>query len=259
MTVHLLFKQMAFYLCQESKKKILHLIIQEITLWRKGERSRKLPLSGSLYQQQHALARHNPGDAPTEGIRTAPTPSLPPTPCIDADRPFPDEEAAAEDQGEKTRPEAEQAVKPVDNDENNPKETEASANDEGATELPPPSSKDASTPPPTATAAAGSGPPDIVSGTKDLSLKGGDEDKDSTKDLDVVSGGGAGATTVSSSPELVDSPPEMPSTPPDMVDDAPSSPDIDLPDAPDSEPGSPKVQKLTDQTSITNCQYYQTE
>jgi hypothetical protein len=41
---------------------------------------RKLPLGGSLYQQQqHALARHQPGEQP---VRTAPTPSLPPTPCL---------------------------------------------------------------------------------------------------------------------------------------------------------------------------------
>ncbi len=54
--------------------------VQEITLWRKGERVRKLPLGGSLYQQQqHALARHQPGEQP---VRTAPTPSLPPTPCL---------------------------------------------------------------------------------------------------------------------------------------------------------------------------------
>jgi len=67
---------------------------QEITLWRKGERSRKLPLSGSLYQQQHALARHTAGDQPTEGLRTAPTPSLPPTPCVDNTPAFPAPTAA---------------------------------------------------------------------------------------------------------------------------------------------------------------------
>ena len=31
-------------------------------------------------QQQHALARHAAGDQPTQGVRTAPTPSQPPTP-----------------------------------------------------------------------------------------------------------------------------------------------------------------------------------
>merc|ERR1712106_193665 len=64
---------------------------QEITLWRKGERVRKLPLANSLYQQQHALARHEAGDQPTEGVRTAPTPSQPPTPYADSEKPLPGE------------------------------------------------------------------------------------------------------------------------------------------------------------------------
>merc|ERR1711970_527360 len=64
---------------------------QEITLWRKGERVRKLPLANSLYQQQHALARHDAGDQPTEGVRTAPTPSQPPTPYADSEKPLPGE------------------------------------------------------------------------------------------------------------------------------------------------------------------------
>jgi len=193
---------------------------QEITLWRKGERSRKLPLSGSLYQQQHALARHNPGDAPTEGIRTAPTPSLPPTPCFDSERPFPEAENSEEDPSPaKSEPEAAK----VGEEEGG----------KGVTEVP----KRDPTPVEQQEGGAG-GPPDIVSGTKDLNIKD-DEDTDSTKDLDVVSGGGGAP---SSSPEMVDTPPEMPSTPPDMVE-APSSPDIDLPDAPDSEPGSPKMTK----------------
>ena len=77
-----------------------------------------------------------------------------------------------------------------------------------------------------------------MSGTQDLTLKDDEEDTDSTKDLDVVSGG-AGATPPSP-PEMLDTPPEMPDTPPEEVE-APPSPDIDLPDAPDSEPGSPQV------------------
>merc|ERR1719234_1056788 len=64
---------------------------QEITLWRKGERVRKLPLANSLYQQQHALARHEAGDQPTEGVRTAPTPSQPPTPFAEGGKPLPGE------------------------------------------------------------------------------------------------------------------------------------------------------------------------
>merc|ERR1719331_3820175 len=65
---------------------------QEITLWRKGERVRKFPLANSLYQQQHALARHEAGDQPTEGVRTAPTPSQPPTPFAEGGKPLPGEQ-----------------------------------------------------------------------------------------------------------------------------------------------------------------------
>ena len=87
-------------------------------------------------------------------------------------------------------------------------------------------------------------PPDLVSGTEDLSIKDTEEDVDSTKDLDVVSGGGTPSMSppemLDTPPEMLDTPPEIPGTPPDMVE-APPSPDIDLPDAPDSEPGSPKV------------------
>ena len=182
-----------------------------------------MPLSGSLYQQQHALARHTAGDAPTEGVRTAPTPSLPPTPCIDTEPSFPptglqpsNEDPAADDQI-KVDENAEVEAKPV------AVTTQTAVSEEKAEE----------------TAAVSQGaeyngaPPDIVSGTRDLSIQE-EDDADSTKDLDVVSGGGAPASI--SPPEMLDTPPEMP----DVLDDSPS-PDIDLPDAPDSEPSSPKV------------------
>jgi len=207
---------------------------QEITLWRKGERSRKLPLSGSLYQQQHALARHTAGDAPTEGVRTAPTPSLPPTPCIDTEPSFPppglhsDEEPAANDQT-KVGENAEDEAKPVAD-----AVTTQTAVSEDKTE-------DAAV---VSQGAEHNGaPPDIVSGTRDLSIQE-EEDTDSTKDLDVVSGGGAPASM--SPPEMLDTPPDMTATPPEMPDmlDESSSPDIELPDAPDSEPGSPKAKKV---------------
>jgi len=54
---------------------------QEITLWRKSDRPRKLMPGGypgamhGAYQVPHALARHNPGDRPTHNVRTAPTPT----------------------------------------------------------------------------------------------------------------------------------------------------------------------------------------
>jgi len=219
---------------------------QEITLWRKGERSRKLPLSGSLYQQQHALARHTAGDAPTEGVRTAPTPSLPPTPCIDTDPGFPGDScppAAAEQQspnGSQVGP-----TGTIIKDEpvvSQPDKTEVASNDadtqSNSTKV---DSSEDNVPGKTA-------PPDIVSGTRDLSIKDAD-DADSTKDLDVVAGRGG---VSDSPPELLDSPPEMPTTPPDMMDE-PSSPDIDLPDAPDSEPGSPKTQKKNPEPGSAEC------
>lgn len=54
---------------------------QEITLWRKGERVRKgVSASNSVYQVPHAMARHNPGEQPSQNVRTAPTPSEPNTP-----------------------------------------------------------------------------------------------------------------------------------------------------------------------------------
>jgi hypothetical protein len=112
-------------------------------------------------------------------------------------------------------------------------------------------------------AAVGMAPPDLVSGTRDLSLTDLETDTDSTKDLDVVSVGGGNNPPANSSnnaattpPELVDSPPEMPSTPPEMLggeedeEEADSSlnnhstasdDDLELPDAPVSEPGSPQV------------------
>jgi len=209
---------------------------QEITLWRKGERSRKLPLSGSLYQQQHALARHTAGDAPTEGVRTAPTPSLPPTPCIDTDPGFPGGNPSPDEENPSP---AGSTVAPVDNDTKIEPEPTHQDNGEVAAKVEKSSPTES-----TKLDTAGEGktgksaPPDIVSGTRDLSLKDAD-DADSTKDLDVVAGRGA---VPDSPPEMLDSPPEMPITPPDMMDE-PSSPDIDLPDAPDSEPGSPKTQK----------------
>ena len=109
-------------------------------------------------------------------------------------------------------------------------------------------------------------PPDLVSGTRDLSLTDLETDTDSTKDLDVVSVGGGGgliagatAATTTTPPEMLDSPPEMPSTPPEMLggeeeeeeevdssvnNHSTASDELDLPDAPVSEPGSPQVGRI---------------
>lgn len=265
---------------------------QEITLWRKGERVRKLPLAGSLYQQQqHALARHVAGDQPTEGVRTAPTPSLPPTPClIDTTEsrlpggdvsPRSDVAVAAGTgdggsssssdvtaAGENILPSAhladgkEKKIPSAGSGDNNARTTTGGAADgediratmavgqsmpsgnEGVGEM--------------SEGTTGMGPPDLVSGTRDLSLADLETDTDSTKDLDVVSVGGGGAAiaaTTPTPPEILDSPPDMPSTPPEMlggveeeeedssvINRSPSS-DLELPDAPVSEPSSPQAGK----------------
>ena len=86
-----------------------------------NDRQQYLLFNCSLYQQQHALARHEAGDQPTEGVRielenlsrhsyslyglchhyiahfclqvrTAPTPSQPPTPFAEGGKPLPGEQ-----------------------------------------------------------------------------------------------------------------------------------------------------------------------
>jgi hypothetical protein len=62
------------------------MFLQEITLWRKGDRVRKglnLHNTPNAYQVPHAMARHNPGDYPSANVRTAPTPSEPNTPIAE--------------------------------------------------------------------------------------------------------------------------------------------------------------------------------
>ena len=65
---------------------LTYFFLQEITLWRKGDRIRKglhLHQQPGVYQVPHAMARHNPGEFPSANIRTAPTPSEPNTPIAE--------------------------------------------------------------------------------------------------------------------------------------------------------------------------------
>jgi len=202
---------------------------QEITLWRKGERSRKLPLSGSLYQQQHALARHTAGDQPTEGLRTAPTPSLPPTPCVDNTPAFPapappvvkedgDEAAGlppprAQPEGDASHQNGDEAKSDVDSSPTTDKDKEDSENvleqNESAsdsevkeepltTEASSQQKTESETTNDSAAAAetttSTSSPPDIVSATAELKLDHDEQAEkaasSNTKDLDIVSGAG---------------------------------------------------------------------
>jgi len=221
---------------------------QEITLWRKGERVRKLPLANSLYQQQHALARHDAGDQPTEGVRTAPTPSQPPTPYADSEKPLPGEilQEEVEEQNDEKIGNIDNVMK------NNSVSAEKFAEMEdklaAATEEKCVIS-DSSIPPPETI-----NPPDLVSQVPPLPPTTpdgvpGSGETDSLADLDIVAV--SGDPRPDSPPEHLDSPPETMSTPPDALDtppdmpdtppDTPGSPVISLPDAPSSDPGSPEI------------------
>lgn len=225
---------------------------QEITLWRKGERVRKLPLGNAMYQQQqHALARHAAGDQPTQGVRTAPTPSQPPTPYAETEKPLPghqpetaqentDHEANSEQEQEERQSESE-ATKDID--EQLAEETEDKCTI---------SSSD--------TVSNNTNPPDLVSHVPPALPPSSPEgetnpgETDSLADLDIVAVGSSGDVreppdnmTVPDTLDSLDSPPEMPDTP----DESPSSPVISLPDAPSSEPGSPelKAKKVSKETA----------
>ena len=192
---------------------------QEITLWRKGERMRKLPLAGALYQQQqHALARHTGGDLPTQGVRTAPTPSQPPTPYAEGEKPLPgveeSQEASGEGEGE--------------GEENKVEEVAEEIKEKCVVS---PASSDVMT----------TNPPDLVSQVPAASSSSPQPEEkaetDSLADLDIV----AVSADMREPPDMetpeLDTPPEMPDTPEDSHD----SPDISLPDAPSSEPSSPEL------------------
>jgi len=200
---------------------------QEITLWRKGERVRKLPLANSLYQQQHALARHEAGDQPTEGVRTAPTPSQPPTPFAEGGKPLPGEVEEIKEEGEQ-QPE-EKAPAPEDQlcEETKEKlvvsekvEVSSSTKEESVTE-------------------EAQGPvPDLVPQGDQQQDNGGETD--SLKDLDIVAVSESQCEARTATPDALDSPPAMPDSREGSL--GASSPAVSLPDAPSSEPGSPQLQ-----------------
>ena len=224
---------------------------QEITLWRKGERLRKLPLGNALYQQQqHALARHAAGDHPTQGVRTVPTPSEPPTPYSDTGKPLPghheevqESDRPAEDDHEEA--EASPADDVGDNDNQDSDERVAATEDDDQTAV------DTDLAQETADKCSVSGdnvsnPPDLVSHvpasvTSGAGDTGAEAETDSLADLDIVAVSDAREPpdNMTVPDDSLDSPPEMPDTP---DDESPvSSPVISLPDAPNSEPGSPEL------------------
>jgi len=198
---------------------------QEITLWRKGERVRKLPLSGAVYQaQQHAMARHDAGDVPTEGVRTAPTPSQPPTPCME--------------QGPSLGGQMEQEKQQVE-EKKDVVEEEKVVKEEKIEEIVKEAEK----------MKIGSAPPDLLSETTGKEERSESPETSSTQDLDVVPTRDSDSPFLEGPPDMPDSPPatatppEMSTPPPDM---ATPTPELDLPDAPNDEPGSPITQAKKD-------------
>ena len=201
---------------------------QEITLWRKGERVRKLPAAGALYQQQqHALARHCAGDEPTQGVRTAPTPSQPPTPYAEGEKPLPGVEEVTQEVTQEASQEVSQEV---------------TQEAEEVGELVEETQEKCVISEPSSGVVAN--PPDLVSqvpaapSSPTQDAEDPQEETDSLADLDIVAvSGDLREADMTTPPDLdLDSPPEMP----DTTEDSPS-PDISLPDAPSSEPGSPEL------------------
>ena len=177
-------------------------------------------------------------------VRTAPTPSQPPTPYADNEKPLP---------GEVLREEVEEPVeekleKPTDRLE--AETLTADKIDEMEDKLA------AATEEKCVISEGNPNPPDLVSQVPPLpptTPDGGvsaSAETDSLADLDIVAV--SGDPRPDSPPECLDTPPDTMTTPPDALDtppdmpdtppDTPGSPVISLPDAPCSDPGSPELQ-----------------
>ena len=178
------------------------------------------------------MARHDAGDMPTEGVRTAPTPSQPPTPCLEQAPSIPPLREEVEESQENEKEENEEEVNEVE------KKVEKIVEKEKDMEVEKEETK------------VGPAPPDLLSETGVERREERSDDNSSTHNLDVV----PPPIRDSDSP-YKEGPPDMPdtlsgrdtpldmTTPPDM--DTPpemGTPELDLPDAPEEEPGSPEQQ-----------------
>ena len=199
-------------------------------------------------QQQHAFARHAAGDQPTQGVRTAPTPSQPPTPYAENEKPLPGHQETVKDVGEEAQevgeslsekgiPAQKEVSERVDDTQNVEealaKETEEKckiSSSEAVNNVNPPD-------------LVSSVPPALPPSSPEGDTRSNPGETDSLADLDIVAVGSGDVReppenmNVPDNLESLDSPPEMPDTP----DESPSSPVISLPDAPSSEPGSPEL------------------
>lgn len=222
---------------------------QEITLWRKGERVRKLPLANSMYQQQqHALARHDAGDQPTEGVRTAPTPSQPPTPYAESEKPLPGDDMEQEQGIGQEISEQEQQIgqgrseKLLEDNlaesnkkvEDNLQEVKEKLSEDNLAEMEEKLCE--ATEEKLAISEETGGENKLEDNLSDKKDK---EDSDSLQDLDMMA---VSPEVRVETPVSLDSVPDMPDTPPDT----PGSPIVSLPDAPDSDP---EIQSSSDTKS----------
>ena len=189
---------------------------------------RKLPLANSLYQQQHALARHEAGDQPKEGVSrhlhiilymkfaafscqvlTAPKPKQPTTHFAEGGKQLPWEvrEEEEREEGAKVARSVVGEEKLVEATVQKQRQNLEEDENEAAREL-------------------------------KQSEQQEEGEKDLLKDLDIVAVSEAQCSDAAANcdtPDALDGPPHMLDTPAE-------SPDIvGLPEAPWSEPGSPKV------------------
>ena len=182
-------------------------------------------------------------------MRTAPTPSQPPTPYAESEKPLPGQQQSTAEQNE----DHEDKVVQEDVEDGEGRVSDIKEEDLAAETAEKCVISD-SAPEPVA-----SNPPDLVSHVPPALPSSSPEaadtgaETDSLADLDIVAVGGAGDAGDSPPANMtvpgscgdaggdnlgsLDSPPEMPDTPePGSV-----SPVISLPDAPSSEPGSPEL------------------
>ena len=206
---------------------------------------KKLPLDNSLYQQQHALARHEAGDQPKEGVSrhlhiilymkfaafscqvlTAPKPKQPTTPFAEGGKQLPWEvrEEEEREEGAKVARSVVGEEKLVEATVQKQKQNLEEDENEAARELKQSEQQEdldivAVSEAQCRDAAAKGDTPDIF----DMTAESLEDALASPQDTKAVS------------PDALDGPPNMLDTPPE-------SPDIvSLPEAPWSEPGSPKV------------------
>ena len=185
-------------------------------------------------------------------MRTAPTPSQPPTPYAESEKPLPGQQQSTAEQNEDHEDKVVQEdVEDGEGRISSIKEEDLAAETAEKCVISDPAPEPVASNPPDLVSHV---PPALPSSSPEAADTGADTlETDSLADLDIVAVGGAGDAGDSPPANMtvpgscgdaggddlgsLDSPPEMPDTPePGSV-----SPVISLPDAPSSEPGSPEL------------------